>query len=471
MTDSDLLRLKRNIYGLLGVLCLVHFLLGLDINIVSVSLPSIASYYNVNSTVASRIVWLYFLVLTCLLLVFGKFGDLKGFRKIYLTGIIVFLSGSMLSGLSGNFNLLIASRIIQAVGGAVLFALSPAVISAFLPEEMKGKAFGINYTFVALGGVVGRGLSGILIDNFGWQSIFFLNLPAGVIAIIAGFAFIPSHHFAKLKEKFDITGSVLFFISLLSLLTAINIVNDEGLFSYKVITLLSVSLAGFLLFVKVENSIKFPVFNLSLLKIRNLSLHLIIFLFIYVYTNGMIFAFPFYLQYDRLISKSETGFLMAVPSVMQMIFGYISGHLSDKRNSKYIILTGIFFTLISFIGFALSVYVRNYSFLITLLILYGAAIGFSIPSNTNAIMKFAQAGQKGSLASFMTTVIRAGSALGVCVFAAVYSYYIPQSPAPVDSTGFLYVFIFGALVCLTAIIILSFAKSHANPKSPQNTSL
>ncbi|MEQ8173416.1 MAG: hypothetical protein ABRQ38_31310, partial [Candidatus Eremiobacterota bacterium] len=121
----------------------------------------------------------------------------------------------------------------------------------------------------------------------------------------------------------------------------------------------------------------------------------------------------------------------------------------------------------SFIGFALSVYVRNYSFLITLLILYGAAIGFSIPSNTNATMKFAQAGQKGSLASFMTTVIRAGSALGVCVFAAVYSYYIPQSPAPVDSTGFLYVFIFGALVCLTAIIILSFTKSHANPKSPQ----
>jgi MFS family permease len=458
MTDSDFTHSKKNIYGLLGVLCLVHFLLGLDINIVSVSLPSIASYYNVDGTVASRIVWLYFLVLTCLLLVFGKFGDLKGFRKIYLTGIIVFLSGSLLSGLSENFNFLTASRIVQAVGGAVLFALSPAVISAFLPEEIKGKAFGINYSFVALGGVVGRGLSGILIDNFGWQSIFFLNLPAGVVAIIAGFVFIPTDYFAKIKERFDVIGTVLFFISLLSLLTAINIVNDAGLFSLKVIVLISVSVIGFLLFVKIEKIIKFPVFNLSLLKIRNLSLHLITFLLIYVYTNGMIFVFPFYLQYDRLISKSETGLLMAIPSFMQMIFGYISGHLSDKRNSKNIILSGIFFTLLSFSGFALSVYIRNYFFLIVLLVLYGASIGFSIPSNTNAVMKFAPAGQKGSLASFMTTVIRAGSALGVCIFAAVYALYIPQSPAPIDTTGFFFVFIFGALVCLIAITILLFAK-------------
>lgn len=177
----------------------------------------------------------------------------------------------------------------------------------------------------------------------------------------------------------------------------------------------------------------------------------------------MIFVFPFYLQNDRLISKSETGFLMAIPSVMQMIFGYVSGHLSDKRNSRNIILTGIFFTLISFVGFAVSVYIRNYLFMIVLLVLYGAAIGFSIPSNTNAVMKFASAGQKGSLASFMTTVIRAGSALGVCVFAAVYSYYIPQSPAPADTTGFFYVFIFGALVCLTVITILLFAKSPRKP--------
>lgn len=458
MTNSENLSSKSNIYGLLGVLCLVHFLLGLDINIVSVSLPSIASYFKVDGTVASRIVWLYFLVLTCLLLAFGKIGDLKGFRKIYLTGIFIFLTGSLLSGFSINFNILTGARIFQAIGGAILFALSPAVISAYLPDEMKGKAFGINYTFVALGGVVGRGLSGILIDNFGWQSIFFLNLPVGLIAVISGFIFIPKLRFSKTAGKFDLAGLLLFFIALLSLLTAINIINDEGLFSGKIITLIGISVISLMLFIKLERNIKFPVFDLSLLKIRNLSVHLVTFLFIYVYTNGMIFVFPFYLQNERLISKSETGFLMAIPSVMQMIFGYISGHLSDKINSRNIVLTGIFFTLISFIGFAVSVYIRDYLFMIILLILYGAAIGFSIPSNTNAIMKFAPDGQKGTLSSFMTTIIRAGSALGVCVFAAVYSFYIPSTGSPPDLTGFFYIFLFGALICLTGIIILMFAK-------------
>jgi MFS family permease len=397
-----------------------------------------------------------------LLLAFGKFGDLKGFRKIYLTGIIVFLTGSLLSGFSVNFNILTGARIFQAIGGAILFALSPALISAYLPVEIKGKAFGINYTFVALGGVVGRGLSGILIDNFGWQSIFLLNLPVGLIAVISGFIFIPKLRFSKTAGKFDLAGTVLFFIALLSLLTAINIINDKGLFSGITITLIGVSVIALMLFVRLENNIKFPVFDLSLLKLRNLSVHLITFLFIYVYTNGMIFVFPFYLQNERIISKSETGFLMAIPSVMQMIFGYISGHLSDKINSRNIVLTGIFFTLISFIGFAVSVYIRDYLFMIVLLILYGAAIGFSIPSNTNAIMKFAPESQKGVLSSFMTTVIRSGSALGVCVFAAVYSFYIPQSGSAVDMTGFFFVFMFGALVCLTGIIILLFAKYPRN---------
>lgn len=458
MTNYENLSSKSKTYGLLGVLCLVHFLLGLDINIVSVSLPSVASYFNLEGAVASRIVWLYFLVLTCLLLAFGKIGDLRGFRKIYLAGIIVFLTGSLLSGFSVNFNMLTGARIFQAIGGAVLFALSPAVISAYFPDDMKGKAFGINYTFVALGGVVGRGLSGILIDNFGWQSIFFMNLPAGIIAIIAGFIFIPKLGFTKTAGKFDLGGTLLFFVALLSLLTAINIINDEGLFSGKIITLIGISVIALMLFIKLENNIKFPVFDLSLLKKRNLSVHLITFLFIYVYTNGMIFVFPFYLQNERLISKSETGFLMAIPSVLQMIFGYISGHLSDKINSRNIVLTGIFFTLISFIGFAVSVYIRDYLFMIVLLILYGAAIGFSIPSNTNAIMKYAPADQKGTLSSFMTTIIRAGSALGVCVFGAVYSFYIPEHGVVSELTGFFYVFIFGALVCLTAISILMFAK-------------
>ena len=172
-------------------LSLVHLLLGLDINIVSVSLPTIAEHFGVNAGVVSRVVWIYFLILTCFLMGFGKLGDLKGFKKIYLAGISIFTISSFLCGISFDFNALVAFRVLQSIGGAVLFALTPAIISTHIPTEIQGKVFGINYSFVALGGIIGRGLSGYLLDEFGWNSIFFINIPIGIIALIIGMLFIP----------------------------------------------------------------------------------------------------------------------------------------------------------------------------------------------------------------------------------------------------------------------------------------
>ena len=168
---------KRNF--LVVSLCLVHLLLGLDINIVSISLPTLSQHFSISMNEVSRVVWIYFLVVTSFLLLFGKFGDRIGFKKLYNIGIIIFLFGSVFAGLSPDFNILIVSRVIQAIGGAILFALSPALISAYIPPEMRGRIYGFNYAFVALGGIIGRGLSGYIIGMFGWSSIFLINIPIG----------------------------------------------------------------------------------------------------------------------------------------------------------------------------------------------------------------------------------------------------------------------------------------------------
>ena len=129
---------------LLAAVCLVHFILGLDINIVSVSLPAISSHFNVNASEASRIVWIYFLVLTGFLPGFGRLGDLIGFKKLFLAGIFIFLISSIFNSIAPSLNLLILSRAFQALGTAVLFALTPAIISSYMDENIKGRAFGIN---------------------------------------------------------------------------------------------------------------------------------------------------------------------------------------------------------------------------------------------------------------------------------------------------------------------------------------
>jgi MFS family permease len=134
----------------------VHLLLGLDINIVSISLPVLSQSFSISINEVSRVVWIYFLVVTSFLLLFGKLGDRFGFKKLFNIGIIVFLLGSFFAGLSPDYNFLIVARIVQASGGAVLFALSPALISAYIPPEMRGRIYGFNYAFVALGGIIGR---------------------------------------------------------------------------------------------------------------------------------------------------------------------------------------------------------------------------------------------------------------------------------------------------------------------------
>lgn len=477
MNDYIITDKSRRFWFIL-TLSLVHLLLGLDINIVSVSLPTIAEHFEVNAGVVSRVVWIYFLILTCFLLGFGKLGDLKGFRKIYLSGISVFTAGSVLSALAFDFNSLVIFRVVQALGGAVLFALTPALIVAYLPLEIRGKVFGINYAFTALGGIIGRGLSGFLIDSIGWNSIFMINIPIGIAAVLTGLIYIPKAQLLNQTAKYDFKGSIFIFTALLTFLFVINAGQEYGWDSAIIISSIIISIIFFTVFILYEKKINregssvSPLLNFSLIKQKVISFPIISFALIYIITNGMIYLFPFYLQWIRDLPKKEIGLLMAIPSLLQMVSGYLSGTLSDKKSIKIICSTGIVLTIISYLTFSFLDASSDYYFVVLSIILYGVAIGIFIPANTNRIMSFAPSDQKGSISSLMTTVIRLGSALGVTSFASIFSFYVPQknpvqAGVPVENIllGFKNTFIFGTLICILCLIInLIIKEKNANNK-------
>lgn len=450
---------------LLAVVCTVHFLLGLDINIIGVSLPLIASHFNITGSEASRIVWVYFLVLTGTLLGFGKLGDYIGFKKIYLSGIGVFTAATILIFFSGNINTLLLFRIFQAIGASVMYALTPAIISAYFPNEQTGKVFGINYVFTALGGVIGRAASGFLIESFGWYSVFAIKIPFGIIALILGIKYLPQVITGLENKKFDFIGTVLVFSGLLTLLYALNTANDFGWNSPVIIASFMAGIFLLLLFVLRELKIDNPLLNLKILKNKNVSYYLIAFIIIYIITNGMIFILPFYLQIFQTFSKQETGLLMTIPSVMQIIFGYISGYFSDRVDHKKIIITGMAFSGLSALALIMIPADNKMIFIPLVLALYGAAIGYMIPSNTNTVMKYAPENEKGSVSSFMITAVRIGSAIGVCLFATLFSFYVPDKnplntsvPVSIVQKGFNSAFYSVIILSLFMIIILSLYK-------------
>ncbi len=384
----------KKYFALILNLCLIHFLLGLDINIVSVSLPSIATHFNVAVNVVSRVVWVYFLVLTCFLLAFGKLGDLKGFKKIYIAGIFVFLSGSILCYFANDFNLLVFFRVYQAFGSAVLFALTPAIIAAGIPVEMRGKVYGINYSFTALGGIIGRALSGFLIEGLGWNSIFLINIPIGIIALIITYKYLQNYYSAKSEKRFDVVGTLLIFFGLLTLLYAINTGDDFGWTSITIISLILTSIILITLFIFRQYRIDFPLLNLKILKDHNISFSIISFVFVYIITNGMIYITPFLLLWVIGLPKQQTGLLMAVPSLLQFFSGYLSGYLSDRMNSKFIRVIGMVLIAVSLVLYSFITQDTNIFILIFILSLYGFAIGFFIPANTNRIMTSAPLNKK-----------------------------------------------------------------------------
>jgi MFS family permease len=169
------------------------------------------------------------------MLVFGRIGDIKGFRKIYTAGIIVFIAGSALASIPLSFSFLLFSRVIQAIGAAVLFSLTPAVIAFYFPEKSRGKIFGLNYSFTALGGIIGRAASGFIISEFGWNSIFYLNIPTGLISLYLIYKFLPDNLIYDIKNRFDFYSAVLVTSGLFLLMLFLNTGNQWGWTSMPVI--------------------------------------------------------------------------------------------------------------------------------------------------------------------------------------------------------------------------------------------
>ena len=209
----------------LFILALSTFMASLDSTIVNISLPAIAASFGVSLSMVSWVAMSYLLVLSGLLLAFGKLGDMKGFRKIFIAGFAVFTVGSLLCGLSFSIGSLIGSRFIQGIGAAALEAIGPAMVAIYLPREIRGKALGILATVISVGIAAGPIIGGFLTQYASWHWIFFINVPIGICAVILGIRCIPVDRVPAKSGPFDYPGAIIFFFALAALLWPV----DEGL--------------------------------------------------------------------------------------------------------------------------------------------------------------------------------------------------------------------------------------------------
>lgn len=445
------------------------FMAGLNNYIVNISLPSIAGYFNTGTEEVSRVILSYLLISTSSLFLFGRLGDRIGLKKVFVAGYVVFTLGCLLCGLSTSITMLAGFRLVQGAGGAMLLACGYAVIARFLPGDRIGRAYGITLTCFAVGIATGAPLGGLITGYVSWHWIFFTNVPVGIIAIVVAIRSIPGEagrraSTAGKKEGFDVPGSLLAFFGLGALLYGLSVGKTDGWLSRPI--LVSLGCAGVLLvlFVLREKTCVSPLLDFNLFRNRSLTFALLTSLTSLVLLGGNAFLLPFYLQIIRQLSVQQTGMMLLIYSLVQILLTPHAGRLSD-RVSPHILCTASLASAVLcafFFSSALKLDTLVPAFILVIWLPFSYA--FFLAPNANRVMRLTSEGRHGTASGLLSTASNLSMMFGVVVFETVFSHsfarILPKSgnifrsgiPREVLLCGFSHAYIAGGVICLLACL-------------------
>jgi len=400
---------------------LATFMSSLDGTIVNIALPAITEAFSLSTTTVSWVATSYLLVLVGCVLVFGKISDTIGYKKIFITGFAVFTLGSFFCGvlpeLLLGFPSLVASRVFQAVGAAMLMSVAAAMIAAFIPAELKGKAMSIIMLFAALGTAIGPTVGGILTQYLSWHWIFFINVPVGIVAILLGANVIPaSQPKPATGTGLDKAGAVLVFVGLASLV--FTVAEGEALHWTSPVILGAAALAVVTLglFVRQELGHTDPLLDIRLFKSRNFFLANLLLFLVFFSFSGISYLLPFYLEYVHSYSTSSAGLIMTALSFAMMVAGLIAGEAFNRVGPRRLcILSCIPLILGYFMMTKLFVHTST-GFVVLALALIGFGLGLIVTPVTTLIMMSVSKAKAGMISSLTSLERTAPMPIGIAIF-------------------------------------------------------
>ncbi len=329
----------------LSTVALGTFMSTLDSSIVNVSLPVILRYFHSDLATIQWVVLAYLLTITSLLLTFGRMADIWGRKKVYTIGFGVFTFGSLCCALAGSAEQLIAARVLQAVGAAMIQANGLAITSAVFPDKQRGRALGIQGTVVATGTTLGPTIGGLLSGSFGWQANFLVNLPVGLIGIGLALLVLEERRISVRREgaqaRFDPLGAILASVTLVTLLLALNRGSSIGWGSPPILALFAVASVGLVGFLLTEQRVIAPLISLALFRIRPFATGTLAAFLSFLAISANNFLMPFFLQLALGFSPGRAGLLLTPTSLTLAVVAPLSGYLSERLGARLLSSIGL----------------------------------------------------------------------------------------------------------------------------------
>jgi len=451
-------------WKILPVLLLAPFMGSLDGSIVNVALPTIASRFGVGLDGIQWVVSSYLIVISALVLIFGKIADKLGKVRIFEYGFLVFGIGSLLCALSWSLPVLIAARAAQAIGASMFMSSNQGIIATLFPPEERGRALGLLGTTVAIGTMVGPPLGGIMVDFLSWQSLFLINIPISLFAFVAGIKLLPRDDKPGSLAGFDLAGSGLFIGFIVGLFFFMLNGTLKGWGSLPELASLGVSAVCGALFVTREMRIKDPMIDLGIFRDGFFSISVLCVLLVFVVTFCVTIVQPFYLQQALGLSPSAAGLLLLAAPLASGLAAPFSGYLSDRVGAKALTIAGLAIMLaglglMSVLGLSSSP-----ALVACCLALFGLGGGVFGSPNTKLIMSHAPRDKLGIAGSINALARNMGMVSGIAFAVALLngsmgarlgrrvSGFMPDRPE-VFVYGMHVVFLVAAALCVAAIAL------------------
>lgn len=438
-----------NKWRTLFIVCLGIFMSTLDGSILNIANPTIASTFAESLDAVQWVVTAYMLVITATLLMFGRAGDRLGVEKVYTWGFAVFTLGSLLCSQAPSLVWLIAFRVLQAFGASMMMATGVGIVSNAFSDHERGKALGLTGSMVGIGNMAGPSLGGILVDQFGWSSIFLVNVPIGLIAIFLAYLYlIPASKGSK-PGRFDATGTLLFALTSISLVLTLSPDVDKRLF------LLVMGLL--ILFWQVEKRTDHPMLNLELFKIKPFLYGNIMGLAAYTCQTFIFFLLPFYLQNLLSFSPSLTGLYMTIPPLAMAITAPIAGNLSDRWGSSRLTSVAFFLLMAAYLTFSALTASPDPLHITAGLIIFGIGMGTFGSPNSSSILGSIPRDQVGYTGGFISTVRNFSYSLGIALAVAIFTGILHNQPDSASASAYLSaihaVYLLGAVISLLGLLL------------------
>ncbi len=364
------------------VACITGFLTPFIGSSVNIALPTIGREFNVDAILLSWVATSYLLSAAVFLVPFGRIADIHGMKKIFISGLVIYTLSSCLSAVAWSPAVLIISRVIQGLGGAMIFGTGTALLISAYPLQERGRVLGINIAFVYAGLSAGPFIGGLLTQYLGWRSIFWVNAILGLLPIIIALWQIRGEWAYARGEKLDLPGAIVYGLGLVAIIFGFSALPDWMGFAA-----LAAGTAIIFIFVQMELRVEHPVLNIRLFVDNRVFGFSNLAAFVsYAATFGVGFLLSLYLQYIKQLPPQSAGLVLVAMPVVQAAFSPLAGRLSDRFEPRLIASSGMAVTTA---GLLLLVFLDGDTqlwFIIMSLVLLGFGFALFSSPNTNAVM-------------------------------------------------------------------------------------